>query len=83
MESLLLTGNKTVCLLAFDFNRVTLKKHFFFSDVLIRKRPRNIDDLDRIFSVLNINKTHTFYKNSGIFINTPPTMDLALNRKNI
>lgn len=25
-------------------------------------------------------KTHKFYMDSRIFINTPPTMDLALNR---
>lgn len=25
-------------------------------------------------------KTHTFYTNSGIFINSPLTMDLALKR---
>ena len=28
----------------------------------------------------NFQKTHKFYMDSGIFINTPPTMGLALNR---
>lgn len=37
--------------------------------------------LNRIFSILDINKTHNFYMDSGIFTDNPSTMDLALNKK--
>ena len=62
-----------------DFNQFKGKK-YSFKCANKKKTQRNGQRWVEFSVFLNTNKAHKFYMDSRIFINTPPTMGLTLNR---